>query len=130
MTSWFTYQGGVPSKKGTYDDPVSGYTVVSSWFFQDGNTFPLKPQDSPSPLGPTVTCRGRTCVQHPKGYGHNQGCWTGPSQWIRKMVVGSFKKIVDSQRIEFIPQVQSVVDPGVTGLWGMESSATFVRFPS
>jgi hypothetical protein len=46
------------------------------------------------------------------------------------MVVGSFKKIVDSQRIEFIPQVQSVVDPGVTGLWGMESSATFVRFPS
>ena len=31
------------------------------------------------------------------------------------MVVGSFKKIVDSQRIEFIPQVQSVVDPGVTG---------------
>ena len=31
------------------------------------------------------------------------------------MVVGSFKKIFDSQRIEFIPQVQSVVDPGVTG---------------
>ncbi len=31
------------------------------------------------------------------------------------MVVGSFKKIFDSQRIEFIPQVQSVVDPRVTG---------------
>jgi len=31
------------------------------------------------------------------------------------MVVGSFKKIFDSQRIEFIPQVQWVVGPGVTG---------------
>ena len=46
------------------------------------------------------------------------------------MVVGSFKKIVDFQRIEFIPQVQWVVGPGVTGLCAMESSATFVRFPS
>ncbi len=130
MTSWFTYQGGVPSKKGTYDDSVSGYTGVSTWFFQKGNTFPLKPQDHPSHLGQTVTWRDGTCVYHPKGYGHDQVGWTDPSQWIRKMVVGSFKKIVDFQRIEFIPQVQWVVGPGVTGLCAMESSATFVRFPS
>ena len=71
MTSWFTYQGGVPSKKGTYDDSVSGYTGVSTWFFQKGNTFPLKPQDSPSPLGPTVTCRDGTCVHLP---GYCQDC--------------------------------------------------------
>ncbi len=46
---------------------LSGYTEDSTWFFQEGNTFPLKPQDSPSPLGPTVTCRDGTCVHHP-GY--------------------------------------------------------------
>jgi len=47
------------------------------------------------------------------------------------MVVGSFKKIVDSQRIEFIPQVQSVVDPGVTGSKHMgDTSTRLVRFPT
>jgi len=47
------------------------------------------------------------------------------------MVVGSFKKIFDSQRIEFIPQVQSVVDPGVTGSKHMgDTSTRLVRYPS
>ena len=47
------------------------------------------------------------------------------------MVVGSFKKIVDPQRIEFIPQVQSVVDPGVTGSKHMgDTSTRLVRFPT
>ena len=47
------------------------------------------------------------------------------------MVVGSFKKIFDSQRIEFIPQVQSVVDPGVTGSKHMgDTSTRLVRFPT
>ena len=47
------------------------------------------------------------------------------------MVVGSFKKIVDPQRIEFIPQVQSVVDPEVTGSKHMgDTSTRLVRFPT
>ena len=47
------------------------------------------------------------------------------------MVVGSFKKIFDSQRIEFIPQVQSVVDPGVTGSKHIsDTSMRLVRYPS
>jgi len=49
--------------------PFPTDTGDSTWFFQEGNIFPLKPQDSPSPLGPRVTSRDGTCVHHP-GYCH------------------------------------------------------------
>ena len=124
MTSWFTYQGGVPSKKGA-DDSVSEDTEESDPFFQKGETFPEEPRFSPSshpgsigfsskvsPVRYTWVTVGRLDLGSlPGSYLSQQD--TVSSRWLPPRI--SFPiPLVNPSRIEVEP-VSSTLDIATTG---------------